>query len=213
VFIPRKFKQDNQQSLLELIQDYPFATLITQSEIGVEATHLPVFIIEKSGKHYLQAHIAKANPLWKSVDEQRDVLLTFNGPNCYISPNAYPTKQATGKAVPTWNYVVVHVTGKISFIHDKEWIYHAIDTLTTLHESKQTNAWSITDAPDEYIQKMLPAIVGIEIEILAITGQWKLSQNQPDQNQQGVINDLSKNDDANMLEIAAMIKKIRDKTD
>jgi len=205
MFIPRKFKQENTEDLVELMKKYPFATLITQSEAGIEATHLPMIVEKRSEKFYLKAHIAKANPLWKSVKNGSDVLVTFNGPNCYISPNNYPTKKETGRAVPTWNYVVVHVKGEISFINDPEWIYNAIETLTTIHESQQLEPWSILDAPHEYIQKMLPAIMGIEVEVTSITGQWKLSQNQPEVNQRGVVDALSESTDSSIMEVASMI--------
>jgi transcriptional regulator len=205
VFIPKKFKQKNIEDLVELMRQYCFATLITQSEVGLEATHLPMIVVKKSDTFYLKAHIAKANPLWKSVANSADVLVTFNGPNCYISPHNYPTKKETGKAVPTWNYVVVHVMGTISFIHNSEWIYDAIETLTNIHESGQAEPWSISDVPDEYIRKMLPAIVGIEIEVTSITGQWKLSQNQPRVNQRGVAEALSERTDSSMTEIASLI--------
>ena len=206
MFIPTKFKQENIEDLVMLMQQYSFATLITQSEVGIEATHLPMIVVKKSDEFYLKAHIAKANPLWKSVANGSGVLVIFNGPNCYISPNNYPTKKETGKAVPTWNYVVVHVNGVISFIHDSEWIYNAIETLTTIHESGQPAPWSISDAPYEYIQRMLPAIVGIEIEVSSITGQWKLSQNQPEVNQRGVAETLAASTDSSVSEIASMIK-------
>jgi len=207
MFIPRTFKQDNIEDLLQLMAQYPFATLITLSETGIDATHLPMFVVKEADKYHLKAHIAKANPLWKSVKNGSDVLVTFHGPNCYISPNHYPTKKQTGKAVPTWNYVVVQVKGTISFIHDSEWIYNAIETLTNIHESAQLQPWSISDAPDEYIQKMIPAIVGIEIEVTSITGQWKLSQNQPQVNQYGVVEGLSQSTDSNIVNIASMINK------
>jgi len=208
MFIPKKFKQDNIENLVQLMEQYPFATLITYSETGIEATHLPMLVVKKAEKYYLKAHIAKANPLWKSVKNNSDILVTFHGPNCYISPNHYPTKKQTGKAVPTWNYVVVQVKGTISFIHDAEWIYNAIETLTNIHESGQSQPWSMSDAPDEYIQKMIPAIVGIEIEVTSIKGQWKLSQNQPEVNQQGVVEALLQSSDSNIVEVASLVNNL-----
>lgn len=205
MFIPKKFKQENIEALVDLMQQYSFATLITQSEVGIEATHLPMIVSKTSDKFYLKAHIAKANPLWKSAANGSDALVIFNGPNCYISPNNYPTKKVAGKAVPTWNYVVVHVKGTISFIDDPQWIYNTIDNLTTIHEAEQREPWSIKDAPDEYIQKMLPAIVGIEIDVSSITGQWKLSQNQPEVNQREIVERLSESTDSNISAIASMI--------
>ena len=199
--IPSKFKQNEESTLLEIIREYPFATLITSSESGIEATHLPVFLAKIDGKNIIQAHIARANKIWKSVKEKSQVLLVFNGPNCYISPNYYPTKAESGKAVPTWNYVVVHVKGHISFIHDEKWIYNIIDSLTSEHESMQETPWSIADAPDTYVNKMLSAIVGIEISVNSIEGQWKLSQNQPQINKFGVVNGLLKNGDLKVSEL------------
>lgn len=204
--IPVKFQQNEDSQLKAIIREYPFATLITYSESGIEATHLPVVLVDVEGKTVIQAHIAKANKLWKSVKEGAEILLIFNGPNCYVSPNYYPTKKESGKAVPTWNYVVVHVKGVISFIHDEKWIYNMIDLLTKEHEAKQDVPWSITDAPETYINKMLPAIVGIEIAIDSIEGQWKLSQNQPDVNKFGVIEGLLETGQANDVKVSKLVK-------
>ncbi len=204
--IPNKFQQDDEQQLLALIRDYPFATLITYSASGIEANHLPISISWQGDKLYLHAHIAKVNMLWQSIAEDSEVLVIFNGPNAYISPNHYPTKQQTGKAVPTWNYVAVHVKGAIRFIHDSIWIYQALETLTTEHEAKSHVPWAMSDAPATYINKMLPAIVGIEIAVTSMTGQWKLSQNQPEINQIGVIKGLSEQKSTNADKIAARIQ-------
>lgn len=203
---PIKFQQNEDSQLKSIIREYPFATLITYSESGIEATHLPVTLIDMGEKSIIQAHIARANKLWKSVKEGSEILLIFNGPNCYVSPNYYPTKKESGKAVPTWNYVVVHVKGVISFIHDEKWIYNMIDSLTKEHEAKQDVPWSMSDAPDTYINKMLPAIVGIEIVIDSFEGQWKLSQNQPEVNQVGVIQGLLEKGQACDRKVSELVK-------
>ncbi|MEH6650174.1 MAG: FMN-binding negative transcriptional regulator [Motiliproteus sp.] len=189
--IPKRFQQNDTVQLEGLIRDYPFATLVTQSQSGIDAHHLPVILTERQDNKILQAHIAKTNPIWKTTQDNCEVLVIFNGPNCYISPNHYPTKIETGKAVPTWNYVTVHVKGVISFTHDEDWLLAMVENLTAQHESSQATPWSTSDAPKGYIQKMLAAIVGLEIEITAITGQWKLSQNQPEKNRLGVVAGLS----------------------
>tara|TARA_R110001583_G_scaffold1709_1_gene13277 strand:- start:495 stop:1127 length:633 start_codon:yes stop_codon:yes gene_type:complete len=204
--IPKKFEQTDTAQLEGLIRDYPFATLVTDSESGIEATHLPVVLTEVAGKKVLQAHIAKANPLWKTVSDRSEVLIIFNGPNCYISPNHYPTKRETGESVPTWNYVVVHVKGVISFVQDEAWLQTAVDNLTAQHESRQAIPWTTSDAPEGYIEKMLSAIVGLEIEITSITGQWKLSQNQPDKNRLGVIAGLSSESESQYQKVAELVK-------
>ena len=156
--IPSKFNQNEESQLIAIMREYPFATLVTHTEAGIEATHLPVILGQADGKTIIKAHIAKANKLWQTVKAGADSLLIFNGPNCYVSPNYYPTKKESGKAVPTWNYVVVHVKGAISFIDDEKWIYNLINSLTQVHESTQDTPWSISDAPDTYINKMLSAI-------------------------------------------------------
>lgn len=205
--IPSKFNKDNTEELIALMREYPFATLVTHTlENGIDAHHIPVSVLEVDKRLCIRAHVSIANPVWKAIPDGSNVLVIFNGPNCYISPNHYPTKKETGKAVPTWNYVVVHAKGKLSFIQNEEWIRQAIDTLTSEHESTQSEPWSISDAPEPYIQKMLQAVVGLEIEVESIEGQWKLSQNQPELNQHGVIAGLSKNQNTHSESIAEMIR-------
>nr|WP_086938564.1 FMN-binding negative transcriptional regulator [Thaumasiovibrio occultus] len=211
MYIPAKFKQDNIEELVALMQQYPFATLVTTTDEGIEATHFPTLLEQRGDDLVIKAHIAKANKLWQKVATGAEVLVIFNGPNSYISPNHYPTKKAHGKAVPTWNYVVVHAKGHIAYSHDPQWIYQLVDELSQAHESHSAMPWSISDAPAEYIDKMLPAIVGIKITISSIIGQWKLSQNQPEANQQGVISGLKTLDDQGASAVAAMVKKHCDK--
>ncbi len=205
--IPKKFQQNDSEQLNDIIQQYPFGSLVTHSDAGIEANHIPFVLNQSHGKDSLQGHIAKVNPLWENINDNDEVLVIFHGPNCYVSPNYYPTKKETGKAVPTWNYIVVHVRGTISFKRDDQWNLEMINQLTAQHEIEQSIPWSTADAPESYIQKMLPAIVGIEIEISSIKGQWKLSQNQPEVNQTGVVEGLSKVDEANSQKIAELVKQ------
>lgn len=210
--IPKIFQKNDHGQIEKLIREYPFATLVTHSDSGVDANHLPVIFTEVSGKKIIQAHIAKVNPLWKEVSDGSEVLLIFNGPNCYVSPNYYPTKKETGKAVPTWNYVVAHVRGVMSYKQDKVWLKQMIDNLTSQHEANQEIPWATSDAPQDYIQRMLSAIVGLEIEITSITSQWKLSQNQPEKNKLGVVNGLSSEKESEYLKIATLVKEQMDKS-
>ncbi|WP_428774426.1 FMN-binding negative transcriptional regulator [Vibrio sp.] len=206
MYIPKKFQQDNIKELVATMRQYPFATVVLHTDEGLEAFHLPVIVEQEDERLFLQAHIAKANSIWKKVQSGAEVLVIFNGPNCYVSPNHYPTKAEHGRAVPTWDYVVVHVKGSLSFIHDPDRIYTIIDKLTTEHEAASVQPWSMSDAPADYIQKMLPAIVGVEIEVNSRVGQWKLSQNQPDVNQQGVVDGLISLDTPESKNIAALVK-------
>ncbi|TXS93896.1 FMN-binding negative transcriptional regulator [Parahaliea maris] len=205
MYIPSKFEQHDTEQLSFLIRQYPLATLVTHTDSGLDAMHLPMLLSGGGDALFLKGHIARANPLWKSIGEGAEVLVVFNGPNCYISPNHYPTKAENGRVVPTWNYLVVHVKGRISFVHDTAWIHNLVDELTSAHESGREHPWSIGDAPETYTRQLISAIVGVRIEVGTITGKWKLSQNQPEVNQQGVVQGLFSGDDHNGKAIASII--------
>ncbi|MFT5760380.1 MAG: transcriptional regulator [Alteromonadaceae bacterium] len=213
MYIPKKYQQGDTHKFKELMIKYPFATLISHHDAGLDADHIPLLLKHVNGKDVLQGHIAKANPLWTNVKDDSEVLVVFNGPNCYISPNYYPTKQEHGRVVPTWNYVVVQVKGIISIIHDDQWKLKLIENLTNLHEASQPTPWTVTDAPTAYIDKMLPAIVGLEVDILSITGKWKVSQNQPEINKQGVYTGLSQETESNAHKIAEWVKEHMDRSE
>ncbi|WP_299269247.1 FMN-binding negative transcriptional regulator [uncultured Psychrosphaera sp.] len=206
MYIPKVFEQTDINQLESIIVNYPFASLVTQSKNGLEVNHLPLFLDKSAGKYALQGHIAKANKLWKVLKDKPEVLVVFHGPNCYISPNYYPTKKEDGRAVPTWNYVAVHVKGQLFFSDDAEFKLEMLNNLTFQHEQKQSQPWSINDAPEEYIERMLPAIVGLKIEVSEITGQSKISQNQPEVNQQGIVDGLSAKKQEAASAIADLIK-------
>jgi len=204
--VPKAFQQDDPVALHELMVKYPLASLIAYSATGIEVNHIPFFLNKSKGKLSLQGHIAKANPLWKLIKDKSQVLLVFHGPNCYISPNYYPTKKEQGKVVPTWNYVAVHVKGLLSYRFDTQFKLDMLNNLTIQHEQNQEKPWSITDAPMQYIQRMLAAIVGLEIEILSITGKWKVSQNQSEINKQGIVAGLSNEETSDSLNIANLVQ-------
>lgn len=212
--VPNAFQQEDSAVLHELIAKYPLASLVTYSPTGIEVNHIPFFLTNSTEqlhgnsneKPTLQGHIAKANPLWQNVKDKSEVLLVFHGPNCYISPNYYPTKKEQDKAVPTWNYVAVHVKGLMSYRYDEAFKLEMLNNLTFQHEQSQEKPWSIKDAPEHYIQRMLPAIVGLEIEMLSFTGKWKVSQNQPEINKQGIVAGLSNEETSDALSMADLVK-------
>ena len=196
MYIPKAFKQDDLAHIVDLIQKFPLATLIISGAEGLEAMHVPMIFADSSNPIRLQGHIAKANPLWQHVNLQDQVLLVFNGPNGYVSPSYYPSKQQNPRVVPTWNYTAVHVKGTLSVIKDADWNCELLQKLTHAHEAGRDDPWSISDAPQEYIQRMLTAIVGIEVVIDSMEAKWKLSQNQPELNQRGVVGGLEADDNA-----------------
>lgn len=195
--IPPAFAQKDNQELIRAITQFPFATLVAQlaSPAGgaslLDAHHLPFNYCNDGDGPVLQAHVGKANPLWQQLPEGSEALTVFNGPHHYISPNYYPTKREHGRAVPTWNYVAVHVWGNIRYVHDPDWLAKVVGQMTAEQESSQATPWSLSDAPAEYIERMVASIVGVEIRITSMQGQWKLSQNQPKENIAGVIEGLN----------------------
>ncbi|AWX99235.1 transcriptional regulator [Marinomonas primoryensis] len=193
MYAPKHFEVKDQAELLEFIKAFPFASLVTNGTEGLNADHIPMLVrVDAENKVFLQGHIAKANTLWQKVVSKADVLVIFQGDNAYISPNWYPSKQRDGKAVPTWNYQAVHVKGSIEFIYEVEWKLALLEKLTNTHEQTQSAPWSMSDAPQEYIDRLQAAVVGVEIEVTDIQGKFKLSQNQSDENKSGVREGLTK---------------------
>lgn len=191
----------------ELICAYPLATLVTHAENGLNANHIPLHL-DTSTKPYgaLQGHVARANPLLTEVNKQSEVLAVFHGPNAYITPSWYATKKETGKVVPTWNYVVVHAYGKLRIIDDTAWLFTQLSNLTDHNEAQFPEPWSVNDAPEEFTEKLLDSIIGIEITITRLEGKWKVSQNQPERNQQNVIAGLNSTNASDASIMAEMIK-------
>ncbi len=190
--IPKIFEQKGIDELQEMMLAHPFATLVTLGLEGVRADHIPLYLEKLTDENaVLKGHIGKGNPLWKEVSDNSEALAIFHGPENYISPNYYPSKQLDGKVVPTWNYIAVHVKGNISFIHDQEWKIDMLNALTKQHEKNQAVPWSVADAPSDYTNKLLGGIVGLEVEVVSIKGQWKVSQNKYENDKQGVIKGLS----------------------
>jgi transcriptional regulator len=212
MFTPAPFKKTDLGDLYQFIQDYPLGTLITSSEDIINADHIPFYLNQVNDEQVtLQSHIAKANPLWKKCDDGQEILLIFHGPNAYISPNFYPSKKLTGKAVPTWNYSVVHVRGRIHFKHDATWLMQLLDNLSNFHELSQPTPWSVSDAPEAYTKKLVQAVVGLEISVTDIVGQFKLSQNKTTADYSGVVAGLAASGDSADTAVAEQMKAIQHK--
>jgi len=155
------------------------------------------------GRGVLQAHMARANPQWRELDDQV-VLVVFRGVDAYVSPSLYATKKETGKVVPTWNYAMVQVRGKARLRDQVEWLTPQLNALVTAREATRAQPWSIADAPPDYIEAQKRAIVGVEIEIAVIEGKWKVSQNQPEANRRSVVAGFSM--DESTREMAELVR-------
>ena len=187
MYLPKHFAETDIAEMHALMRARPLATLLSHGPDGLNANHIPLLLVD--GK--LQGHVARANPLWQVGKVVGEILVIFHGDESYISPSNYATKAEHGKVVPTWNYVAVHAYGELRVIDDPAWIFSQISALTATNEAALPQPWAVSDAPTEYIEKMLGAIVGIEISITRLLGKWKVSQNQPAENQASLVEALA----------------------
>lgn len=178
MYLPAPFAESRPEELQRIMRDHPLAMLVTQRPDGLEADHLPfLFAADQGPLGTLQAHVARANPLWQAVRDGDAVLAVFRGTDGYISPNWYPSKQETHRHVPTWNYEAVHAHGRIRVRDDEKFLRAVLGRLTRVHEADESRPWRMSDAPADYLAELLAQIVGIEIELTRIEGKRKLSQN------------------------------------
>jgi transcriptional regulator len=190
VHTPKLFQQADIESMQAMMLASPLGALVTSGANGLIANHIP-FELAKEPKPYgrLSGHVARANPLWKDVvssPKATEVLVIFSGADAYVSPSWYPSKKTSERVVPTWDYVVVHVYGQIRVIEDQRWLRSHVERLTNREESGFERPWAVTDAPSEFVDQMLSAIVGIEIDITRMEGKWKVSQNRSGPDRAGV---------------------------
>lgn len=187
MYVPEHFREARIEVLRTLIARYSLGTLVAVTSEGITANHIPMQLLPAAdGPGVLRGHIARANPLWRLLESDAAVLAVFVGPDHYVSPSWYPSKREHGKAVPTWNYATVHVRGHIRFIDDAAWLRGLVESLTDEHEHGIVNRWRISDAPADFIDGMVRAIVGFEIRASAIEGKFKASQNRSAADRAGV---------------------------
>ncbi|HDR9509276.1 FMN-binding negative transcriptional regulator [Burkholderia cepacia] len=178
MYVPADFNEPNPDALRELIVQHPFGSLITHGKSGLDANHIPFELLPgDGGLGELHAHVARANPVWQDVANGDEVLVIFRAGDAYISPNWYPSKHVAHRQVPTWNYVVVHAHGRITVRDDEKFVRSVVARLTRTHEASQPVPWKMGDAPADYLDTMLQAIVGLQIEITRLVGKRKLGQN------------------------------------
>ncbi|MGU7779401.1 FMN-binding negative transcriptional regulator [Burkholderia sp. PU8-34] len=178
MYVPAHFDESDLDTLHALIAQFPFGSLITHGRNGLDANHIPFELVAgDGGLGELHAHVARANPVWQDVANGDEVLVIFRAGDAYISPNWYPSKHATHRQVPTWNYVVVHAHGRITVRDDEKFVRGLVARLTRTHEASQPEPWKMGDAPQDYLDTMLQSIVGLQIDITRLVGKRKLSQN------------------------------------
>lgn len=200
----RETRLEVQQALIER---HPFGLLVTSGLAGLLANPLPFVLDRAAGPlGVLRGHLARPNPQWRDLAAETEALVVFQGPDAYVSPSWYPTKQETGKVVPTWNYAMVQVRGRARAIEDPAWLAGQVAQLTAAREEGRAVPWSVDDAPPDYVAAMVRGIVGIEIEIASIDGKWKVSQNRSADDRAGVAAGLEADGGEDNEGVAALVR-------
>ncbi len=204
MYLPKHFEQHDREQVIALMRERPLATLITTTPEGPSADLIPLEFIADEGPHgTLRGHVARANPLWQRAGTT--ALAVFTGPEAYISPGWYASKKEHGKVVPTWNYTMVQARGTLRAVEAAPWLHALVNRLTDHHEAAQATPWHVSDAPDDYVQQMLRAIVGIEIPLDSLIGKWKVSQNRSAADRAGTAQGLAASHAA-MAELVRLAK-------
>ncbi|MFJ3154395.1 FMN-binding negative transcriptional regulator [Pseudomonas protegens] len=187
MYLPRAFVDEDLARLQQLILGSRLATLVTWGALGLQASHLPLLLDPGQGANgTLYGHLAKANPQCAELAAGAEALVIFTGEDAYVSPSFYPSKAEHGKVVPTWNYVAVHAYGQPEVFSDPERLLKVVGGLTERHEAGRPQPWKVADAPADYLDSMLRAIVGFALPIQRLEGKRKLSQNRSAEDIAGV---------------------------
>jgi transcriptional regulator len=193
MYIPQHFQESRQPELHRLIEAHPLGALVMCTPDGLDANHLPWLLDVREGQPtVLQGHVARANRVWQDCPDGTEALVIFRAEQDYISPNWYPSKHETHRQVPTWNYQVVHVHGRFRIRDDNKFVRGVVARLTRVHEGRTGAAapWKMSDSSKEYIDSMVSAIVGIEIEVDTMVGKFKLSQNREERDRVAAAQEL-----------------------
>ncbi len=201
MYIPEYHRVEDRAVTLDFINANPFAILISTTQEGPFATHLPILASEVDGRLHLRGHMAKANPHWKSINENQESLVIFHGPHAYISPSLYETRES----VPTWNYAAVHAYGKGSTITDEARLNQLLEELIVHFDSQYAEQWP--SLSEQYRSRMVQHIVGFELTATRVETKFKLSQNRTRTDQESVIQSLSSSPDSTAAAVATLMKQ------
>lgn len=205
-YLPTHFEETDTAALHALVAACPLATWVVPHQGDLLVNHIPFLLDAGRGDQgTLIGHVARANPVWQALSAAS--VAVFTGPQAYVSPGWYPSKQAHGKAVPTWNYATVHAHGVPEAFDDPARLLALVTRLTQVHEASQPQPWQVQDAPADYLASMLQAIVGIEIPVQRWVGKWKVSQNRPAADRQGVVAGLMAQGSDAAAQMAALVRQ------
>lgn len=203
MYLPSAFRQDDLAELHRQIAASRLASVVSQGPDGLQASHLPLLLAADEGEFgTLYGHFAKANPQWRELAGGSQALVIFNGPDAYVSPSWYPAKAEHGKVVPTWNYIAVHAYGQAEVFDDAERLLQLVSRLSDQHEAGRAQPWAVSEAPRDYLDSILRAIVGFALPIQRLEGKWKLGQNRSSADQHGVQAGLNASSDSRDQELA-----------
>ena len=208
MYLPNHFREDRIEVLHATMRQIGLATVVGHGPDGLVASHLPIEL-DSSTQPYgtLRCHFAKPNPLAKAVTNDHELLVIFQGPQSYISPNWFPTKKLAGKAVPTWAYVAIHAYGVGQIFEGTEKLKKHVGTLTDNFEGTSKKPWKMSDAPDDFITDLCKGITGLEIPIRRLEGKWKMNQNKSEMDVMGGINGLRTQGDHVVADVMADANK------
>jgi len=208
MYSPAAFREARPEIIEAAMAAHPLATLVTMGPRGLDASHLPLLYSRaEGGPGILRGHMARANPQWQDYPPDTEALAIFSGPQHYVSPGWYPSTREHGKVVPTWNYVTVHAHGRLTFQTETEWLLENVKALTERQEESREMPWRVADAPAEFIENSLRAIVGVELTVTRLEGKWKVSQNRTAADREGVIAGLQGLGSPGACEMAKLVKE------
>ncbi len=207
MYNPTQHIEKDLPTLHAMMRANPLGAWVTLGADGLIANHVPFMVDETQGEFgTLRCHVARANPVWQSFSKHTPSIVLFQGPQAYVTPSWYPSKHAHGKAVPTWNYAVVHAHG-LPVVKDEAWLRSFLDDLTRTHEQSQALPWNVSDAPTDYIDRLVGMIVGIEIPITSLDGKWKMHQHASVGDKLGVVAGLTARGDAASAAVAQLVHR------
>ena len=208
MYIPKHNEETRIPVMQEFMVAHPFATLVTMGAAGLFASHIPM-VFEDDGSQFgvLRAHISRANTQWRDFTPTVDALAIFAGDHHYITPSWYSENGEHAKQVPTWNYAVVHAYAPLRIIEDAQWLLAHVSRLTDIHEAASPAPWKVSDAPQDFVERLLRGIIGLELPIRRLEGKWKISQNRSEQERNEVIEGLTKLNTHESLAMKALMKK------
>jgi transcriptional regulator len=207
MYVPPAFALADLREMHDVIRESRLGFLVTRSLGALQSTPLPLFLDAEEGEYgTIYGHLARANPQWSSSVDGEAMAL-FMGPNAYITPSWYATKAATGKVVPTWNYVAVEVHGPVEFFDHPERLRDVVTRLTRIYEQPRDRPWAVSDAPPDYIKAQLRGIVGIRMPVARMVGKRKMSQNRSAEDRAGVIEGLSGSDNPQDVVVASLVPR------